>query len=107
VPEPSDKSVPQVVNELWALTKDYARQETVDPLKGIGRYLAYGLAGAVLTSIGVILLLLALLRFIQAVATPELTGNWSWVPYLVVLAVGSVLIALAVNRISSRNGRKS
>lgn len=103
MPEPSDKSVPQVVNELWALTKDYARQETVDPLKGIGRYLVYGLAGAVLTSIGVILLLLSLLRALQDHTT--LTGNLSWLPYLIVLAVGGLLIALAVSRISNRNGR--
>lgn len=107
MPDPSDKSVPQVVNELWTLTKDYARQETIDPLKGIGRYLAFGLAGAVLTSIGVILLLLSLLRALQTETGTALTGNWSWVPYLGVLAVGSVLIAVALSRISKRNGRES
>jgi hypothetical protein len=104
VPEPSDKSVPQVISELWDLTKDYARQETVDPLKGIGRYLAFGLAGAVFTSIGVILLMLSLLRGLQDHTT--LTGNLSWIPYLIVLAVGGLLVALALSRIS-RNGRKS
>jgi Putative Actinobacterial Holin-X, holin superfamily III len=105
VPEPSDKSVPQVVSELWDLTKDYARQETVDPLKGIGRYLAFGLAGAVLTSIGVILLLLALLRALQTETGTALTGNLSWIPYLVVLLVGAVLILLATSRINPK-GRK-
>jgi hypothetical protein len=34
VPEPSTKSVPEVATELWALTKGYAKQETVDPLEG-------------------------------------------------------------------------
>ena len=33
MPEPSTKSVPEVATELWSLTKDYARQETVEPLK--------------------------------------------------------------------------
>ena len=34
--------MPEVATELWSLTKDYARQETVDPLKGVGRYFGYG-----------------------------------------------------------------
>ena len=59
MPEPESKSMPEVANELWGLTKDYARQETIDPLKGVGRYLAYGAAGALLGSLGVILLMLA------------------------------------------------
>jgi hypothetical protein len=103
--ESTDKSVPQVVNELWSLTRDYARQETVDPLKGIGRYLAYGFAGAVLTSIGVILLLLSLLRALQTETGSALTGNLSWIPYVIVLAVGTALIVLAASRISNRSGR--
>jgi uncharacterized membrane protein YidH (DUF202 family) len=106
VPEPSDKSVPQVVTELWELTKDYARQETVDPLKGVGRYLGYGLAGAVLTSIGVILLMLALLRALQTETGDVLDGNMSWAPYGIVLIVGVVLILLALSRIN-RNRDKS
>jgi uncharacterized membrane protein YidH (DUF202 family) len=106
VPEPSDKSVPQVVNELWGLTKDYARQETIDPLKGVGRYLGYGLAGAVLTSIGVILLLLAMLRALQTETGDALDGNMSWAPYGIVLIVGVVLILLALSRIN-RNRDKS
>ena len=65
MPEPESKSMPEVANELWGLTKDYARQETIDPLKGVGRYLAYGAAGALLGSLGVILLMLSLLRALQ------------------------------------------
>jgi hypothetical protein len=102
--ESSDKGVPQVVNELWSLTRDYARQETVDPLKGVGRYIIYGFAGAVLTSIGVILLLLSLLRALQ---TEDLTGstfrgNLSWIPYVIVLIVGAAVGLLAFSRISRR-----
>jgi hypothetical protein len=100
--QPSDKSVPQVVNELWSLTRDYARQETVDPLKGIGRYLAYGFAGAVLTSIGVILLLLSLLRALQTETGSALTGNLSWIPYVIVLILGAAVGMLAFSRISRR-----
>jgi len=100
VAKPSNKSVPQVAGELWNLTKDYARQETLEPLKGIGRYLAFGLAGTVLCSIGVVLLLLSLLRGLQDHTT--LTGNLSWLQYVIVLAVGVALAALAASRIKKR-----
>jgi hypothetical protein len=99
VPEPSSKSVPEVATELWSLTKDYARQETIDPLKGVGRYLAYGFAGAVIGGTGVALLLLSLLRALQTETGSSFTGNLSWVPYVIVLGVGGLLIALAVSRI--------
>lgn len=98
--ETSNKTVPQMVAELWELTRDYARQETIDPLKGLGRYLAYGLTGGLLVSIGLVLLLLSLLRVLQTQTDTTFTGNWSWAPYLIVLAVGGVFVLLAVSRIS-------
>ena len=66
MPEPESKSIPEVATDLWGLTRDYARQETIDPLKGVGRYFGYGGIGALLGSIGVILLMLSLLRRIAA-----------------------------------------
>lgn len=102
MPETQPKSVPEVATELWALTKSYVRQETVDPLKGVGRYLAFGMAGSLALGIGVILLMLAGLRALQTETGTTFTGNWSWVPYLIVLVVGTVLIALAVSRIRKK-----
>lgn len=103
MPETQPKSVPEVATELWALTKSYARQQTVDPLKGVGRYLALGMLGALSLGIGVILLMLAGLRALQTETGTTFTGNWSWVPYLIVLVVGSALIALAVSRIGKKS----
>lgn len=100
--EQSNKSVPQVVSELWALTKDYARQETLDPLKGVGRYVAFGLGGAIIGAIGVCLLMLALLRALQTETGNALDGNMSWAPYLIVIVVGVALIAIAVARIQKK-----
>lgn len=97
-----NKSVPQVVAELWELTKDYARQETIDPLKGLGRYVSFGLAAALLVSVGIVLLLLSLLRVLQTQTDTTFTGNWSWAPYLIVLAVGAMFILVAVSRISKQ-----
>jgi len=102
VPEPEPKSIPEIATELWALTKDYARQETVDPLKGVGRYLGFGAAGALLGGVGVILLMLAGLRALQTETGDALDGNLSWLPYLIVLVVAAALVAWAVTRISKK-----
>ena len=54
MPEPESKSMPEVATELWGLTKDYARQETVEPLKGRRSLPHYGAMGALLLGVGVI-----------------------------------------------------
>jgi hypothetical protein len=102
VPETDQKSMSEVATELWGLTKDYARQETVEPIKGVGRYLGFGAAGALLGSIGVILLMLAGLRALQTETGDALDGNLSWLPYVIVLAVAALLVAWAVSRIAKK-----
>jgi hypothetical protein len=102
VPEPESKSIPEVATELWGLTKDYARQETVEPLKGVGRYLGYGAIGALLVGIGVLLLMLSGLRALQTETGDALDGTLSWLPYLIVLVVASALVGWAVTRISKK-----
>jgi hypothetical protein len=102
VPEPESKSIPEVATELWGLTKDYARQETVEPLKGVGRYLGYGAIGALLVAIGVLLLMLSGLRALQTQTGDALDGTLSWLPYLIVLVVASALVGWAVTRISKK-----
>jgi hypothetical protein len=95
----------EVANELWGLTRDYARQETIDPLKGVGRYLGLGGAGALLGSIGVIMLMLAGLRALQTETGTTFTGHWSWAPYMIVLVVAGLVAAYAFSRISRRPGK--
>lgn len=98
------KSIQQIATELWELATSYAKQETIDPLKGLGRFLGYGVGGAIALGIGVLLLLLAGLRALQTETGTTFTGNWSWAPYLIAVAVGSALIGLALWRISKRKG---
>lgn len=97
-----EKSLPTQVTELWELVRAYAKQETVEPLKGIGRYLAFGIAGSLSLGLGVALLALAGLRALQTETGEAFDGNWSFVPYLLVLIACLAVIALAV----SRTGRK-
>ncbi|HEX6421089.1 MAG TPA: hypothetical protein VFZ77_21475 [Acidimicrobiales bacterium] len=101
--EPEPKSMPEVATELWGLTKDYARQETIEPIKGVGRYLGYGFGGALLLGVGVILLMLAGLRALQTETGDLLDGTLSWVPYVIVLLVALLLVLWAVTRIRKQS----
>lgn len=83
------------------LTIDYLKQETVTPLKGLGRFLVWGIAGSFALAVGFLLLLVGLLRLLQTETSTALTGNWSWVPYFAVLFVGAGVIGVAAWRITS------
>jgi hypothetical protein len=83
----------QTIRELKELVIAYAKQETLDPLKGLGRYVAFGVAGAALIGIGVMFLAIGALRALQGDHRgPHFTGNWSWAPYAIVV-LGAFAIA--------------
>ena len=88
------------VGEVVEFVKTYARQETVGPLKGASRWIAFGAAGAIALGIGLSLLLLGLLRLLQSEVSDIADGRLSWLPYLIVLGVCGILIALAFMQIN-------
>lgn len=93
-------SVPTLTRELVDLVVDYAKQETVDPMKRMGKTVLFGVLGAVLIGVGVTFLALAGLRALQT-ETDAFDDNLSWFPYLVVtmaLVVGAVLSWVLVGR---------
>ena len=92
---PSRPSLPQLVIELKDLVVAYLRQETLVPIKQLGRYLAFGIAGSLLMGTGVILMSLGLLRLLQTQTGDTFHGDWSWVPYIIVFAalvIGAALV---------------
>lgn len=86
-------------NDAVKLTIDYVKQETIDPLKGLGKFLAWGVAGSVFVAVGVLLLLVGVLRLLQDETGSALRGDWSWVPYFSVSALGLGVIGVAAWRI--------
>ena len=80
----------------------YAKQETVEPFKAIGRFIAFGLAGSLLLGLGLVLLALSGLRALQTETGETFDGNWSWAPYLIVLVGCALILAL----VASRMGKK-
>lgn len=105
MPDTTSKSLPGSVQELWLMLREYAQQETVEPLKGLARFVAFGVAGSLLVGIGVTLLVLAGLRALQTETGTTFTGNWSWAPYLIVTVGAGVVAALAVRAISRKRSR--
>jgi hypothetical protein len=88
-------SVDEVVDTVVA----YVKNETVGPLRGAGRWLAWGTVGALLIGVGLSLALLGLLRLVQTEWGSVADGRLSWVPYLIVVVVGVVVIVLTLRRI--------
>jgi hypothetical protein len=100
----SVKSIPQVASELWELSLAYAKQETIDPLKGLGRFLGFGVGGAILLGLGSVLLGLSGLRALQTETGSRFTGNLSWIPYGIVALSAVLLIGLVIWRVVKRKG---
>jgi hypothetical protein len=92
----------QGIGDVVDLIKAYAKQETVDPLKGAGRWVGLGLAGSVLLMVGGTAMTLAVLRFLQEEGGSWTTGNLSWLPYLITFAVLMVTIAVLALRINKK-----
>ncbi len=92
--------------ELKDLVIGYAKQETVDPLKSLKRYLLWGVPGAFLVAAGSMFLLLGTVRGMQSFSPFQYdSGALSLVPYVVAIAVGTVIIVLSILAIV-RDGRK-
>lgn len=87
------------VGEVIDYVREYAKQETLGPLKGAGRWLGYGIAAALTLGLGVLLLLVGLLRLLQTEWTRSASGNLSWLAYLITLVVAVILLALTLSRI--------
>ena len=86
--------IPQLITDLRDLVVDYVKQETVVPLKSLGRWIGFGIGGALLLGFGVVFLAMAGLRALQTETGETFTGNWSWVPYVLVVFVLGIAGAL-------------
>ena len=85
--------------ELFDLVVAYARQETVEPLRGAGRWVAVGLVSMALMSVGMVLFALGLLRAVQDIGGTTFDGTWSFVPYVFGVVFTSVIVVVAISQI--------
>ena len=93
-------------DDAFQLTVDYLKQETIEPLRGLGRFLYMGIAGSFFLAFGILVILIGVLRLLQTETGTALHGDWSWVPYAVVIVLGLMVIGVAVWRITAGPGRE-
>lgn len=93
--------------ETLQLVVDYVKQETLQPLKGLGRYLAFGVAGSVALAIGLVIVAIGFLRVLQGEAGGAFGGNFSWAPYVIVAVVVIGVAVLAVVAIQRGQAKRT
>src|ERR1700689_128740 len=93
-------------DDAFKLTVDYLKQEALDPLKGLGRFLLWGVTGSLAIAVGVLLVLVGILLLLQSETGTALTGDWSWVPYFSVALIGVGGAGAAVWRITAGPGQR-
>lgn len=69
------REIPQLTNELIDMSREYLRQEVVEPAKALGKHAGMGFGGAIVLSLGSFFLVLGLYSGLK-MWLPE--GAW-WV----------------------------
>lgn len=87
-------------SELFQLVVDYAKQETLGPVKGLARFVLLGVSGSIALSVGATVLLVALLRALQTETGSTFGGHLSWLPYVITAGAAMTLAALAGWRVT-------
>ena len=106
MPETSeDQALPALVSELRDLVVRYLRQETLEPIKDLGRFVLFGMVGSAVLVTGLTLLLIGLLRGLQEETGTTFTGNLTWVPYGICALSGLTVAGLAVAAVTRGRGR--
>jgi hypothetical protein len=101
--------LPQLVTELRDLLVRYFREQTLVPLQKLGRYIGFGVLGSLLLGFGVVFLGMAGLRALQEETGDTFSGDWSWVPYLIMFVAllfgaGLVWVARTARRAEKEYG---
>lgn len=94
------------VSDVMQGVSRYARQETIEPLRGAARWVAVGTVGSLALGLSVVFLSLAVLRLVQDVGGRSVERSWSFIPYLATVAVLCILVAAIFSRISRNSLRK-
>lgn len=95
-PVTDTKQAGEAAGDLKEMIVAYAKQETIEPIKGLGRYVGFGVAGSIMVGIAGILGGLAILRALQAETGDTFDGQLTWAPYAITAGICLMLMAGAV-----------
>jgi lysylphosphatidylglycerol synthetase-like protein (DUF2156 family) len=93
-------SIQRDMQEIRGLVVKYIKEETIQPVKEMGRFIAFGALGSIFVGFGTTLLLIGALRFLQE-QFKVLDGSLSWLPYVIVAVLAAAVIGLTMWRIVS------
>ena len=96
--------IPQLVSELVDMSKAYLEQETVKPLKQLGRYAGFSLGGGILLAVGWLLLVIAALRWVASLLPPG--DIWEVLSYGIAAVAGVAIAAISLT-LASRGRRNT
>ena len=94
------------LQEVRDLFVRYFKEQTVQPLKDLGRFVAFGALGSIFVAFGIVMGLLGVLRMLQALF-PVLDGSLSFIPYVIVVVLALLIGAIVVQRIFAGAARRS
>lgn len=95
------REIPQLTSELVEMSKEYLKQETLEPAKQLGKKAGFGIGGASIIALGAFFLVLALYNGLK-IWLPN--GDWWVVLARFLAAVGAALGAgLVAWRMQSDN----
>jgi cytochrome c biogenesis protein CcdA len=89
--------------DLFSTIKQYARQETLEPLRGAVRWLGVGTIAALSLGLALVYVSLGVLRFSQDMGGTVLDGSWSFVHYFVSLFIVAIVVVITFSRVSQRS----
>ena len=90
------------VSKVVQLVMSYVKQEIIDPIRGIGRWLLFGLVAVLFLILGMVMLAIGTLRLLQFEIFDGST-TWSFVPYLIVMVFLLLVVGLVISRINKES----
>ncbi len=98
-------SLQRDLDELKDIAIRYVKEETIKPIKDLGRFVLWGSLGSLFVGFGAVLFLIGSLRYLQW-QFPVLDGSLSWLPYVIVAVLCLIVMALTAWRVVSGTAKR-
>jgi len=90
---------PSSQEDVLDLVVAYAKQETIEPLRGALRWILWGLASMAFICTGLVFIVLGVVRASQDVLGESFQQSWSFVSYFAGVVACGIVVAFALSSI--------
>ncbi|MPZ53698.1 MAG: hypothetical protein GEU79_13365 [Acidimicrobiia bacterium] len=95
------RELPEMVTELFDMSKTYIRQETIEPAKKLGRTAGLSLAGAFMLGLGAVFLVAAVFGAFQQWVFTAQSEWWDILSRFVAFVFAALVVGLIAWRMNS------